>query len=106
MHRFAFGLVALLAACTQTILDEAISVCDPLCRCIDSPLPTQRRECTASCTTQFEQDPLGEQCVACVIEHANRCTTLIDDCGPVCVQVTPLPAYGTTAMSSESRITR
>jgi len=94
MHRLVFGLVALLAACTQTVVDEAISVCQPLCRCTDSPLPAQQDECTATCVTQFERSPLGEACVACVIEHANRCTTLDDDCRVICRQITPPQSYG------------
>ena len=94
MHRLAIGFLALLAACTQTVADEAISVCAPLCRCIDVPLPDVQRECTATCTTQFEQGPLGAACATCIVGHANRCTTLITDCDPVCRQPMPLQSYG------------
>jgi hypothetical protein len=94
MPRFALGWMLLLAACTQTVVDEAISVCQPLCRCTDSPLRAQQRECTTRCTVQFVQSPLAEACVACVIEHADRCTGLVDDCRLVCTQATPLPSYG------------
>ena len=94
MHRLAIGLMALLAACTQTVADEAISACAPLCRCTDVPLPAEQRTCTATCTKQFEQNPPSDACVTCVVEHANRCTTLMDDCNPVCVQAGPLPGYG------------
>ncbi len=95
MRRLAIGFLALFAACTQTVADEAISVCEPLCRCIDVPLPAEQRTCSASCVTQFERTPLSEACVDCVIAHANRCTTLTDDCNPVCMQAVPLPAFGT-----------
>jgi hypothetical protein len=94
MHRLAIGFSALLAACTPTVTDEAIEVCAPLCQCTDVPLPGEQRDCTAACTAQFEAHPLGEPCVACVVEHAAHCPTLLDDCGPVCTQATPLPAYG------------
>jgi len=96
MRRLAIGLLALLAACTQTPADEAISVCGPLCRCIDVPLPAEQRDCTAACVTQFERNPLDEACVDCVIAHTNRCTTLMNDCNPVCMQAGSLPAYGGT----------
>jgi hypothetical protein len=100
MHRLLIGLAALLAACTPSLADEALDVCAPLCRCTDDPLPGEQRECTAACTTQFIAHPLGEACVACVVEHAARCPSLIDDCGPICTQATPAPTQGTTAMSS------
>lgn len=93
MHRIAIGLMVLLAACTQTLADEAISVCQPLCACTDVPLPAEQRECTATCTTQFERNPLDNACVACIIEHAKRCTALLDECDPVCRQAVPLQAY-------------
>jgi hypothetical protein len=93
MHRFAIGWMILFAACTQTAVDDAISVCQPLCRCTET-LPGAQRDCTASCTRQFEQSPLGEACVACVVEHADRCSTLVDDCRLFCVQATPLPSFG------------
>ena len=105
MHRFAIGWMILLAACTPTAVDDAISVCQPLCHCTESPLPALQRECAADCTVRFEQRPLGEACVTCVLEHADRCTTLVDDCSLVCTQATPLPSYG-GAMSPESRTTR
>jgi len=106
MRRLAIGLLALLAACVQTPADEAISVCGPLCHCADVPLPAEQRTCTATCITQFERNPLDEVCIDCVIAHANRCTTLTEDCSPVCIQTVPLGAYGRTAMSSESRFDR
>jgi hypothetical protein len=94
MHRFVIGLMALASACTQTLADEALSVCQPLCRCSDSPLPAEQRDCRAACVILFERTPLGEACVACVVEHANRCPSLLDDCGPVCTQAVPLESYG------------
>ena len=94
MHRLAIGFLVLLAACTQTLADEALSVCAPLCRCIDVPLPSEQRACTAGCITQFERTPLDEGCTACLTAHTNRCTTLLDDCRSVCGQATPLQSYG------------
>ncbi|HEX2690293.1 MAG TPA: hypothetical protein VHN14_26945 [Kofleriaceae bacterium] len=88
------GWMALLMACTETPADQAISVCQPLCRCIEAPLPSAQRACTATCITQFERDPLRDACIACVIEHADRCTTLLDDCTPTCMQAMPLESYG------------
>ena len=96
MHRLVIGWTALLVACTQTLADEAISVCQPLCVCTDSPLPAEQHDCTAGCTAQFEMHPLGDACVTCVVEHGNRCTTLIDECSAICTQATPLQSYGRT----------
>jgi hypothetical protein len=99
MYRFAIGLV-FVAACTQSVADDAQSFCTPLCRCLDSPLPGQQGECTAACVADFENDPVGNLCVQCVTRHAQHCTTLIDDCTPVCTtQTGALQSYGSTAMS-------
>jgi hypothetical protein len=89
MHRLAMGLFVVLAACAQSLGDDAFSVCHPLCRCA-FVLPGERRSCTDSCMTQFARNPLSETCIACVVEHADRCPTLIDDCVPVCTQAVPL----------------
>lgn len=104
MHRFAIGLMTLLVACTETTADQALSACQPLCRCIDAPLPSVQRQCTATCITQFERNPLRDACVVCVIAHADRCTTLIDDCTPACAQAVPLQSYGVPdELGSEDR---
>ena len=87
MWRLVIGLViggGALVACTPTLRDEATEVCYPLCRCNDVPLPAEQRDCTASCIAQFERNPPSEACVRCVVEHADRCTRLQDDCTPVC----------------------
>lgn len=94
MHRFAPCLAALLAACTQTVADDALGVCAPLCRCTDSPLPGEQRDCTDTCTAQFIAHPFGDACVACVVDHATQCPSLLDDCTPICTQATPLGSYG------------
>jgi hypothetical protein len=91
MHRLVIG-VALAAGCTQTVTDDAISVCQPLCRCSDVPLPGEQRECTSQCTARFEMHPLGEACVSCVVGHADRCTGLVEDCVPICTQPGLAPA--------------
>jgi hypothetical protein len=93
MRRLAIGWMVLLAACTQTVADDALSVCQPLCSCTDIPLPGEQRECVADCTLQFEAHPLGDACIACVVDHASRCTGLVDDCQPICTQATPLRGY-------------
>ena len=97
-----WALAALLAACTQTPADEAISICEPLCHCTAVPLPSAQRACTTTCVTEFETNPLSVPCIDCVIAHENRCTTLMNDCNPICSQGAPLPAYGGPLMSSMS----
>lgn len=84
----------LLVACTESPADRALSFCQPVCRCIEAPLPSVQRECTATCVADIEQDPVADACIVCVIEHADRCTTLIDDCTSACVQAVPLQSYG------------
>ena len=110
MRRLAIAVLA-LAACTQSIAEDAFSVCHPLCRCTDSPLPGEQDSCTAGCMTQFARNPLGAACVACVVEHATRCATLLDDCSPVCTQPEPLESYAEgpanpIGMGPESRMAR
>jgi hypothetical protein len=106
MWRLVIGLVSggvALAACTPTLADEASEVCYPLCRCNDVPLPAEQRDCTASCIAQFERNPPGDACVRCVVEHADRCTRLLDDCTPVCTQA--MARDGATGMT-EARLDR
>ncbi|HEX7843216.1 MAG TPA: hypothetical protein VF469_37350 [Kofleriaceae bacterium] len=94
MHRLAIAAwTLLLVACTQTVADDAVRACEPLCQCADAPLPGVQRDCNTTCVMQFERTPLPESCTACIASHADRCTTLISDCSPFCAQVTPLAAY-------------
>jgi hypothetical protein len=105
MHRLAIGrsrwlaawltvaLTGWLAGCTETVAGDALDVCTPLCRCSDAPLPGEQRDCMATCTAQFVAHPLAAPCVTCVVDHAARCPGLLDDCGPVCTQATPLGSY-------------
>lgn len=93
MRRLAIAVLTLLAACTQSIAEDAFIVCHPLCRCTESPLPGGQQSCTADCAIRFARSPLGDSCIACVVEHADRCATLLDDCTPVCTQPEPLASY-------------
>jgi len=104
MQRLVIGFLVVLSACTQTLADDTISTCHPLCRCATS-LPGDQRACVASCQVLFERAPLADACVACVVAHTNRCSTLIDDCNPVCAQDVPLESLGLQG-SPESRIDR
>jgi hypothetical protein len=90
MRRLAIAVLAMLAACTQSLSEDGFSVCHPLCRCTGSPLPGAQQSCTEDCMTRFARSPLGDACIACVVEHADRCATLLDDCSPVCTQPVPL----------------
>ena len=94
MQRFVFGVVALLVGCTASVRDEAFSFCAPFCECIEIPLPSAQRSCNSSCRLAFQRTPLSEDCTLCVIDHADRCTTLIEDCNPVCSQTVPLELIG------------
>jgi hypothetical protein len=89
MRRLVLAWIAALIGCTPTLADDALSYCRPLCDCLGAPLPAAQRECTAECRRMFEADPLSTACVACVVEHTDRCATLLDDCVPVCSQPVP-----------------
>jgi hypothetical protein len=93
MHRLAIVWMVALVACAQTVADNAVRTCQPLCGCAVSPLPAAQRDCTAECTMNFEMTPLAEPCIECVVEHADRCTTLFDDCRSSCNQTVPLTSY-------------
>jgi len=93
MHRLAIAWTLLLAACAQTVADDAVRACEPLCQCAAPPLPGVQRDCTTTCIMQFERSPLPESCTACLVDHSDRCTTLIEDCEQVCFQATPLASY-------------
>ena len=93
MHRLAIAWMLLLVACTQTVADDAVRACEPLCQCAEAPLPGVQRDCTSTCIVQFERGPLPESCTACIADHAGRCTTLFEDCDPLCRQATPLSSY-------------
>ena len=92
MQRLAIVWVVVLVACTQTVADNAVRACDPLCGCAQ-PLPTAQRDCTTECVAVFERSPLPELCVACIVEHRDRCGALILDCDPLCVEPVPLASY-------------
>src|SRR5262245_37644988 len=93
MRRLAIAVLVVLGACTQSLSERGFSVCHPLCRCTDSRLPGVQQGCTEDCVIRFARNPLGDACIACVVEHADRCATLLDDCSPVCTQPVPLESY-------------
>lgn len=92
MPRLAIVWVIVLAACAQTVADNALRTCDPLCGCVEA-LPTAQQECTSTCVIAFERSPLNEACIACIVDHRDRCATLFDDCTPLCAQAVPLRSY-------------
>jgi hypothetical protein len=92
MHRLAIVWMVVLVACTQTVADDALRACDPLCGCTQT-LPTAQRNCTTGCLAAFEMEPLTEVCTACIVDHRDRCATLLDDCIPQCTQAVPLRSY-------------
>lgn len=98
MYRLALGLV-FVAACAQSLVDDAQTFCTQACRCLDSPLPAQQAECNSQCVADFEDAPLDALCVQCVTAHAQHCSTLVDDCGPFCNSATALQSLGSTVMS-------
>ena len=100
MHRLAIAWTLMLVACAQTVADNAVRACEPLCQCAQVPLPGVQRDCTTACITQFERSPLSEACTACIADHADRCTTLLEDCNSFCLQATPLLSYVEAAPTS------
>jgi hypothetical protein len=93
MQRLVIVWVVVLGACAQTVADDAVRLCQPLCGCSEDPLPSTQRTCVAGCTVQFERTPLPEFCIECIVEHADRCATLLDDCVPRCSDDMPLGSY-------------
>ena len=73
--------VWLLAACEtpQAVQDEVS--CTTLCRCL-TQLPGQQDECVTDCVGDL--GPVSDECAQCVYEHADRCTSLFDDCLATC----------------------
>src|ERR1051325_9760123 len=104
MWWLAIGLCAVLAACTQSLQDEAFNVCHPLCRCA-FVLPGEQDACTDTCMADFARNPVSEACSQCVVEHAGRCLTLSADCVPVCTRAAPLAPL-LAGDDPESRIAR
>ena len=77
---------ACLAACAPSPEDQALDLCQPLCRCNDVPLPSEQAACNASCERRFAMHPSSDACIDCVVEHTDRCPTLAQDCTPLCTQ--------------------
>ena len=90
VRSLSLAWIAAVAACATTVADDAISVCQPLCRCGDIPQPGEQRDCVDTCVAQFEAHPLGEACVVCVVGHGQSCAALTDACADVCLQAAPL----------------
>jgi hypothetical protein len=93
MNRIAIAWVVVLAGCAQTVIDNAIRTCQPLCGCAVSPLPSAQQDCNASCEMAFERTPLPELCIQCITAHADRCATLFDDCDTACSTNVQLSSY-------------
>ena len=92
MPRLAIVWVIVVAGCAQTVEDNALRTCDPLCGCAEA-LPSLQQACTTGCVTAFERSPLNEACIVCIVDHRDRCATLFDDCASLCSQAVPLGSY-------------
>lgn len=101
MHRLVIVWVVALVACAQTVADDALRACAPLCGCME-PLPAAQQDCTGQCITEFERSPLTEACIVCIDQHRDRCATLLDDCTSRCSQAVPLRSYVSAASPTGS----
>jgi hypothetical protein len=101
MHRLVIVWVVVLVACAQTVADDALRACAPLCGCAE-PLPAAQQDCTGQCITEFERSPLTEACIVCIDQHRDRCATLLGDCTSLCTQAVPLRSYVSAASPTGS----
>ncbi|HVK83213.1 MAG TPA: hypothetical protein VM513_03850 [Kofleriaceae bacterium] len=91
MRRIARGLlIAGLFAAGCDVPQEASdqATCTTLCQCLVS-LPSARAECEAGCLANLA--PVPEVCELCVLDHADRCESMITDCSAACQSTTPTP---------------
>lgn len=80
----AFALLVGGCETPQAVLDQM--ACESACRCIASPLPREQAECASACVADLA--PVSEPCADCIFEHADRCATIDNDCGPLCSPTT------------------
>jgi hypothetical protein len=91
MQRIARGLlIAGLFAAGCDLPPEAgdQATCASLCQCLVS-LPSALEECEASCRANLA--PVPEVCELCVLDHADRCESMLTDCSAACQSPMPMP---------------
>lgn len=64
----------------QSVRDE--SSCETVCRCLEPNVPSVQEECISACVEDL--GPIDDDCASCIAEHANECSTLENDCFPLC----------------------
>jgi hypothetical protein len=89
-------LAVALAACDVTPAERAATLCSVVCGCQQPPLPGLQRQCVDECTSQFRGDTVSDACLACVSEHADRCSSLESDCAFACSTTNPTVDAGIT----------
>jgi len=81
-----------LAACDIPPEVQAELACTTLCTCFGGTLPGPQREaCVQECVADSNLGSVPQDCFECIQAHANACSTLEEDCEPLCATPQPVP---------------
>lgn len=94
MRWIAVGVVIsfCLAACEISPQEQEKLVCTTFCKCVAaSPFPAAQEECVTECVADTEFEGLPQDCAECIYSHVEACSTLEQDCEPICDRPQPPP---------------
>ena len=76
-----------LGACDIPADVKSQIACTTVCTCFVGPVGVD--ECIEECIEDGDLGQVPEDCFECIQIHANQCSTLEDDCEPLCERSQP-----------------
>ncbi|MBA3398297.1 MAG: hypothetical protein H0T89_37065 [Deltaproteobacteria bacterium] len=81
-----------LGACDIPPQVQAEMACTTICNCFDGDgVPSETEQCIARCIDESGLGSVPQDCFECIQAHANACSTLVEDCDPLCRSPEPDP---------------
>ena len=82
-------IAVFVAACDIPPDVKSQMSCSTICTCLTPP--TQRDECITECVSEGDFATITEDCFECIQQHSTMCSTLENDCEPLCERPQPPP---------------
>lgn len=93
MRQIVWALAALwVGACDIPPEVRSQIACTTICTCISGALDPD--SCIAECIEEADFTQIPDDCFECIQTHANQCSTLEQDCEPLCDRPMPDPPNG------------
>lgn len=89
----AICLALPVAACDIPAEVQAELACTTVCTCLGNFLPDspQLEGCVQECVAESNLGNVPQDCFECIEAHKNACSTLENDCEPLCEMPQPEP---------------